>query len=343
MKKERIGFIDVAKCIAMILVIHNHWMLDYNNSHIKIFIAAFHMPLFFLLSGLTIKSPSNKTDIKMHIFKRIKYILLPFYLWSFMYTGFGLKKLLFILWGSNPSIGMAGGIGGSWFLPCFFIADLIACFILWFSRKQKRWILVLSVLCFVISWMLGKVHISYGFPFNFDVALSGAAFICIGYYARERGFFNVIEKLKVSKQFCFIFILFIITIVFAFCNYSAYSNAYGRLVMALGYYGNYFLFVIGGISGSLLIMMISICIQNTKISGYLKKVGTNTFSILMVQQLCIGIMEKIISKLNISLNFIYPLILSIFCIVICHYVTIILTEIWPNLKGVGTVPSIDKL
>ena len=67
---NRIDWLDIAKCMGMFLVIHNHLNLDYENDVIKIIIASFHMPLFFIASGYTVKELSGISGLLKYINKR---------------------------------------------------------------------------------------------------------------------------------------------------------------------------------------------------------------------------------------------------------------------------------
>ena len=49
---KRIDFIDVAKGIAIFLVVYGH---TYDGRNLHLFIYSFHMPLFFFISGLLFK------------------------------------------------------------------------------------------------------------------------------------------------------------------------------------------------------------------------------------------------------------------------------------------------
>lgn len=335
--KIRIRYIDIAKCIAMVLVIHNHWMADYDNSMIKIIIASFHMPAFFLLSGLTIKTPNSRRELMDHIVKRIRIIMLPFYLWSFCYVGFGVKRLIMLLYGSNLSISSINGIGGSWFVPCFFVADIITCIVLYFSKNSKIALFAFTGLLFTVSYLLNKIHFTYGFPFSLDVACLGASFICIGHLLSE---FNVFAYIEKRKSFIkpIIFSLSIgLTVLFSFINKPACLNSYGRPVMALGYYGNIFLFILGGVAGSLMIIILSIYIQNTLLGKKIETIGRNTFTILMLQQSVINLIEGFIIGIDVSLNCVYPIFLSSICLFICDCISKIITFIYPNLKGAAVL------
>lgn len=337
MKEKRIAYIDIAKCIAMLLVIHNHWANDYNNANIKITIAAFHMPLFFILSGLIIRIPTEIVEVKDCFIKRFVTLMFPYYLWSLMFAGTGIKKMALIAWGSNISISMAGGAGGSWFIPCFFMASVISYFTIYLINKFNN-----SKLCYftaigcllLISWLLNFINLSVGFPFNLDVAFSGAGFILmgnlLGMIIRDK---KILENIRL--KIAILISSGVLTVLFALLNITAYNNLYGRLVMALGYYGFYPWFILGGIAGSVCVIVLSSMIENIKLSGYLQSIGRNTFGILMVQQFFINIMEKVVNKLGVHLNLLYPILLSIVCLELCHLVVKIIVFIYPNLSGKG--------
>lgn len=339
-KRSRIGYIDIAKCIAMFLVIHNHWMLDYNNNIIKIIIASFHMPLFFFLSGMTMKEISNKNDLFLQIFKRFCTLMIPYYLWSFIFAGFSIKTALLILWGSNPSIAMAGGVGGSWFIPCIFasyiVVSIIGC--CFKSGKIVNKILVIIVLL-LISYLLNKINITYGFPLNFDVALSGSAFILLGKMSKDYDMFDKLNKLSRNKRMAIFVCSLVLTIFFAIINVPAYSNDYHRLVMALGYYGIFPLFICSGLIGSVCIILLAMIMDSIGSFTSIKNVGRNTFLILMLQQFCINTIERILSIVSLKFNFFIPILLSIICIMLCHIMGRIISYICPNLNGKYIFPE----
>ncbi len=53
--RSRIEWVDIAKGIGIILVIIGH--VNTFNSSVKEWIYSFHMPLFFILAGVTISPP----------------------------------------------------------------------------------------------------------------------------------------------------------------------------------------------------------------------------------------------------------------------------------------------
>lgn len=57
-KRQRIAWIDIAKGITILTVIWGHTLTIDSSPRNLIF--CFHMPLFFILSGFTLKPVKNK-------------------------------------------------------------------------------------------------------------------------------------------------------------------------------------------------------------------------------------------------------------------------------------------
>lgn len=80
LSKKRIEWIDMAKGLGMILVMLAH--APFPNSFIKE-IYTFHMPLFFLLSGLLF-SVTKYNSFKKFFIKKVKSLLVPYFALSFI-------------------------------------------------------------------------------------------------------------------------------------------------------------------------------------------------------------------------------------------------------------------
>lgn len=332
--KERIKFIDIAKCIAMFLVIHNHFDLNYNNQILKIIIASFHMPLFFILSGITIKKGKTLNNFFEHIKKRIMLMYIPFILWSLIYIEFNIKNILLILYGSNHSIGVAGGAGGSWFIPCFLVADIL-CYLSYYLIDNKKKLALFSLGYFMVGYLLGIIRPSFGMPFSLDVSFIGAAFICIGLFIKKSTMIDKIKYLMPWKKLVISIILLILTYFVAISNKQSYDNEYGRVVMALAYYGNILLFILSGIIGSLSVIILASFIDDAFEVKLIDKIGKNTLLILLLQQITITYIEKLLKDLIYIRIWITPIVLSTVVLLICHFISLFITTIYPNLRGEG--------
>lgn len=72
MKKQRILWIDILRGIAMFLVVYGHTS---QNAEIKKYIYAFHMPLFFIISGFVYHCTSYPKYMK----RKAQRLLLPYF------------------------------------------------------------------------------------------------------------------------------------------------------------------------------------------------------------------------------------------------------------------------
>ena len=80
MNKDRIKWIDICKAIAIIFVFVGHW----NCLHFKVFSNAFHLKLFFLLSGIFACKAVEKYKFKDYFINKCKHILIPMFIWMFI-------------------------------------------------------------------------------------------------------------------------------------------------------------------------------------------------------------------------------------------------------------------
>lgn len=71
-KGKRIAFVDIAKAIGLLLVIVGHTT---SNPYVFAIIYSFHMPLFFVMSGITSKYSKNileyRNSIKKYFIKLV--------------------------------------------------------------------------------------------------------------------------------------------------------------------------------------------------------------------------------------------------------------------------------
>lgn len=152
--KERIVYLDIARGIGMILVVMGH--VEYVNVTLRQFISAFHMPLFFLISGILIcrKQEEEKNFIEL-VKRKLKSIMLPYAIFSL---------LSFCIEGGRIALkGLDGweivfrqlfqslclqGVSTLWFLPALFMSELL---FIGIRKKTKHGgtILIVSVLVMV--------------------------------------------------------------------------------------------------------------------------------------------------------------------------------------------------
>ena len=118
-KVKRLDYVDVCKWLGISLVIFGHMKMP---NEVLQWIYAFHMPLFFVLSGYTYRA--QRID-KEFLMKKIKTIYVPFLLFALIFCRGEMSSWAYIAYGSRNALDMAGTYTVLWFLPCFFAAVLV--------------------------------------------------------------------------------------------------------------------------------------------------------------------------------------------------------------------------
>ena len=311
--KKRIEYIDVYRGIGIILMIMGH---IYFGKLFDIFIHAFHIPMFFIISGYLFST--KNVDFKEFIMKKSKQLLVP-------YIVFGVFHLIiYILMNLNsidnitsrtfalffmPTNSMPIS-GALWFLLSLFFADIMYYFIIKINNKIVR-----TIISLVISSI--GILISYFFrlPYGMDVAMVAVFLMNIGSYIKE-------YKDKIFNINIFIMILLgILDVVLIYTN--------GMVGFKSGIYSNVLLFFINAIVSSVIILYISNLICNIKLNkfklyNYFKDlliyIGSNSICYLIFNQLVIMVVLKVFEFLHIPTNYyvkvlIIPIVLFLLYII----------------------------
>ena len=204
--KKRIDWVDVAKGIAMILVIvvhaEEHFMPGTLVST-KIPIYTFHMPLFFFMSGYLF---SMKNSFGEFLKNKCKRILIPYVclgtllaLFNAFWQGrnpFGepwFQKDVFFgnLWG----LLFQNRMWTLWFIACLFWLNILFYVIVRFvkNEKVKAAVVVLMAAAGIIYYKMGGSSLYW----NVDVCFTAMPFFYVGYVCRKTDFIN--QKILGSK------------------------------------------------------------------------------------------------------------------------------------------------
>ena len=134
---ERMDFLDIAKGIGIILVIIGH--TGFCSDGLQKFIYIFHMPLFFMISGILLRYKNGYEEAPASFVKRqVRRLLIP-------YFAFGVIRIVIqaITYFTQEVYSGVEGVfiardiidtllfcGGSalWFLPALFGGELLLCF-----------------------------------------------------------------------------------------------------------------------------------------------------------------------------------------------------------------------
>lgn len=180
MENKRDVSLDIAKGIGIILVVVGHVI----HGPVQSFIYLFHVPLFFLISGILYKPVDIKTSIRKNTF----IYLIPYFAYLFFFLLVAPKPHLETMldsWGTQHPITaiVLGGrhlvsyAGTFWFISCLYFTILIAG--MFFTLKFYHRIIVgiiFIILAYLNQWFLGKV----AFPYSINCILISYPLFLIG-------------------------------------------------------------------------------------------------------------------------------------------------------------------
>lgn len=262
MKNKRIAWIDIARGIAIIAVVAGHSLGNYWPGYLGNFLFAFHMPIFFILSGYLYHEQDQKKLTKKGFFN----LLMP-YIATIMIS-FALLFLYRVMSNSiiSPSrsssfrdfglsaIYGAGGnvlipntsikikaIGAIWFLMAMFIANQIFNFIMSLTMKLKY-----KAILIIVLTLIGIQTAKYFFlPFSIQPALIAQLFLFSGYMIRK---YDILSKVN----WLVIIVLLLLWIWDAFFNLFDFEGVNAT---------NIYIAIPIGITSSIVVMKSSIYIE----------------------------------------------------------------------------------
>jgi len=273
MQPKRISWIDVARGIGIILVIHGHSLSSESYRHL---IYAFHMPLFFFISGLVFNYIRND-NLGLVIKKSAKGILVP-------YVGFALFTYLIWLFQNNAFLSfdfsaflnhMTGIIYGNsnrlffnivlWFLPVLFVTKVLFSFI---SKLKSEKIIAITLFIFsLIGYLISVISPDIRLPFGVETALTAVVFFGAGSLLVTNPHPKLNDFVLRNKIILFA-AASLISGIFAVVNYQNYGQ---QIDLRLLHYGNYFYFYIAAISGIVATLILGRIINTNRVLEYIGK------------------------------------------------------------------------
>lgn len=281
-KKHRITYFDFAKGIGILLVVYGH--IEYISDGARGWISSFHMPLFFIISGMLMAYKSEQEKPFLNILKkRFKGILVPYLWFSLLYFFIDIMNVVLNKIDLNTFIENAissvtfYGVSVLWFLPALFIAEITAALLIKCTKKCYLFV-PLSFVIAVLFYLL-QIKISGIYESNINSLLIKSSINFIRVFIRGiiasslvlSGFSiykYIISKCDSKKTLCFVagIVLFVINL-FTYKINDCIDFHYIILKNVPAFY-------LCAIIGSLSIVFISIAISDGltyKLTGKLKR------------------------------------------------------------------------
>lgn len=172
MSNQRIQYIDIAKGIGILLVVIGHCINSL--SFLGKWIWSFHMPLFFVISGLCF-NPSKNTLFVPFFLKKTRTLLLPLVIFSILMVA--IKSVIFPSEFNFATLKMNFPDAAYWFIFVLFLSEILFFSIDKITNNQYLKFILLF-LCLIIGKLLNIYHIY--FPYNLCSIFACTFFYGIG-------------------------------------------------------------------------------------------------------------------------------------------------------------------
>lgn len=314
-KKERLTYLDVAKGIGILLVVIGH-VYAFNRQIVDrffvVWLYSFHMPLFFIISGMLIAYKDEK-DIWKFVKKRIKGILIPYVFFSiFSIIVFAIvndfNREVFV---QNVKATICGvGIDTLWFLPALFFGEVIF-FVLRNLLKNKYVICIISAIIYTLGNFMMK---DYGLICLFLGRICIAVgFIMIGNYTM-----NLIRKRNMPWYGLIVIAIFSVIL----------SKINGLVDLNNLVFNNHILYLINSLIGTYLILEISKLIDIDEITYW----GRNTLIVMATHLNIIYILFNKILGIH-SFGYVTGMIVFVLLLAVERIIIYVVNRYMPFLMG----------
>lgn len=287
MTAKRLNYLDMAKGIGIILVVAAHSGLC--GDGLLAWLSSFHMPLFFVISGMLLSHRQEEARPLAHsACRKVRSILLPYFTFSLIYL---LIELIYGLW-KHQELSLSDavlqtvsfyGISVLWFLPALFAGELLFLLI---RKKTGHLLTIIScgVLCsagifcrnlyaaydYPASGSLFSVWLGYLLQAGIRVAIA-LAFLAAGYYSML-----LLERLQNRLLSLAAAVLFFAVNL---CLVRLNGNTDFRSLSL----GNPFLYLAGALMGSLAVILLCQSLPKLKLLSCL---GADSLIIMVTHLDC---------------------------------------------------------
>lgn len=266
--KERIGYIDLAKGVCIILVVFYHASGMLGCSYwLSPFLNSFRLPLYFVLAGLFFRDYGS---VKVFLLKKTNRLLVPFLAFYLAFsvimpnllhyalgvnfgTVVGWSSLWAFVWpGEYPNVPI-------WFLWCLFFMNVL----FWSVRKVTMWLCAQHVGVVMFLQCCGLCVLGYYLQDVVDAdvanlfqAMQSMPYFCLGYIINVAGALRKLGTVPVVNKWLLAIVMLLVTFVVSMylsgiSNYIAmvagvtgtlmvvtFSSIFGRLPF-VSYIGRY--------------------------------------------------------------------------------------------------------
>ena len=300
---ERIEYIDFLRGIGILLMVFSH--IPFTDIFVH-FVHAFHMPLFFFISGYlfnekcftwnAFKAKSRKFLIPYFIFSACGYCLWFIELKPDSFID-AITPLTSVFWNNTDGMPIAGAL---WFLTALLFCDTF--YRVLYEKTGGKVIHIAVILLMCIGVFETKI-----LPFRLPWAI-GSGCVGLGFYH-----LGVMMKKVIKKKSVFhlgqIVVLGIMGVLLAMYN--------GPVNMRTGVYSNYLFFILSSVSLILCLWeTIKIIYEKNFRCACIERIGRYSIIWVCVNEMVINILKSIVYKIELN-EVVFTILITIMTMGIC--------------------------
>ena len=282
------------------------------------YIHAYHIPLFFFISGYLYKKPYSIGEL---IKKRARTLLVPYLSFGLIYWAgdcvftkhsFNVDTLVRLLTFNHKGLAIAGAL---WFLTSAFISSILYCII---REKFKSKISCVLAVCLIpLCGIYFPKAVNFRLPWCADTALVG-----VGLMGAGNALKNKLDSEYIIEKNTVLGIMILVNIAMIFTN--------GMINMRKAQYANVPVFWINAILAIVILFEISKRINKQThrfgkyIANELRFIGRNTVVYLCMNQLLILWINGLCDYMGIQsmrIEGAYKLVMLVMLLVLLHFIT----------------------
>lgn len=323
-KKNRIFYLDSAKVIAMFLVVFAHLFSTYSQT--RLFIYAFHMPFFFLISGVF-----HKWNGKINIIDPFWKLLVPCAFYSLVYillcplieavinrfdVTIYFHEVFLLMKKTVTALKSSGDMAN---VPCWFLISLYSCRICMdvILKLQKIYLHVFAIM--IIFVVATRIHL----PLFGNSTAMILPFYYVGYMLHDK-----LTTLKYRKSYIIICMACsALSVGMSLMNNRV--SVHGFMFGSLPYHLNVLVFYLNAFVGSIALLLLSVIISR-KNDERLPAVATALLPIVGLQWLFISPYQELT---EFRYDLIIPVVYSAFIILSIYLISKYLLSKVPRLSG----------
>ena len=341
--RKRYDYLDIAKAITIFLVMIGHTTSNGSTPYFRLVLYIFHMPLFFMVSGVVVRTHQSSGYGMGHwidfLRKNVLAIVVPYLIWALIFSHFTAENTVKIFYGSWQMLGEVETVTSLWFLTCLFCARILMELTLMSSKcfpkfNRHLYAAIMAIPAFAIGFLLPKLE--SGYPWCLNISFVALGFMLVGYSLKDQ-----LAAMHTWKLWKVAGLWVISTAVFVACIVIQ-GQELPLVMMCSGEFHNVAWFLLEGFSGSGMILMLSVMLsilfvghEDSKVRHAMLWIGKNTIGIFLLHK---PLLQEVIVKGAVALGLPMPNVwvaagCSAVTLVICCLAILVIDKYIPQLFG----------